>query len=172
MSDQQSLNEVKEQFIAHWGSIGTNWGINRTFAQIHALLLVSSDPCSTDEIMESLGISRGNANMNLRELASWGLIRGVVKKGERREFFEAEKDIWEMAMIIARERRRREIEPTRAVLSECSESSSEFKTEEGIAFHKQMEELLEFVEFSSKIFDKVVSTGHSGTLKIAAKLLK
>ncbi|HSC53702.1 MAG TPA: MarR family transcriptional regulator [Phnomibacter sp.] len=105
------LQEAKKQFIAAWGSFGSNWGINRTMAQIHALLLVSADPISAESIMEALNISRGNANMNIRELINWGLVERVVQAGERREFFIAEKDIWVVARTIMRERKKRELEP-------------------------------------------------------------
>lgn len=105
------LNEAKKQFIAAWGSFGSNWGINRTMAQIHALLLVSPEPISADEMMEALSISRGNGNMNIRELINWGLVERVVVPGERKEFFTAEKDIWVVARIIMRERKKRELEP-------------------------------------------------------------
>ncbi len=88
------LAEAKAKFIADWGRLGTNWGINRTMAQIHALLLVSPDHLSAEEVMEQLAISRGNANMNLRELIDWGLVQKVIVPGERKEFFTAEKDIW------------------------------------------------------------------------------
>jgi len=171
-SEEKELADARAEFVAQWGAIGTNWGINRTFAQIHALLLVSPDPQSTDQVMEELGISRGNANMNLRELVSWGLARGVVRKGERKEYFEAEKDVWEMAVIIARERRRREIEPAKAVLRDCADRTGKFGSEEGKEFHRQINELLEFVEFGSGLFDKAVSSGQSGVLKLAAKLLR
>lgn len=105
------LKEAKQQFIQQWGVLGTQWGINRTMAQIHALLLVSPDPLSADQIMSELLISRGNTNMNVRELMDWGIVEKVLKPGERREFFSAEKDIWTVAMKIVRERKRREVEP-------------------------------------------------------------
>src|SRR5271163_2942662 len=91
---RMQLAEAKAKFIADWGRFGTNWGINRTMAQIHALLLVSPDALSAEEVMEQLSISRGNANMNLRELMDWGLVQKVIVPGERKEFFSAEKDIW------------------------------------------------------------------------------
>ena len=110
------LEEAKQQFIQSWGVLGTQWGINRTMAQIHALLLSATGPMSADEVMDALQISRGNANMNLRELMVWGLVDKVLKPGERREYFSAEKDIWKVAVRIMRERRRRELEPMLQVL--------------------------------------------------------
>jgi DNA-binding transcriptional regulator GbsR (MarR family) len=115
------LAEAKAQFIANWGRFGTNWGINRTMAQIHALLLVSPDNLSADEVMEQLNISRGNANMNLRELMDWGLVQKVIVPGERKEFFTAEKDIWKVARQIVKERKKRELDLMIPVLKELSE---------------------------------------------------
>ncbi len=105
------LEEAKIQFIHTWGKLGTEWGINRTMAQIHALLLIADKPLSTEDIMSSLSVSRGNANMNLRELLNWNLIYKELIPGDRKEYFKGEKDIWEVAKRIARERKKREIEP-------------------------------------------------------------
>ncbi|MBN8688037.1 MAG: MarR family transcriptional regulator [Chitinophagales bacterium] len=105
------LTEAKQQFISNWGAFGTHWGINRTMAQIHALLLVSPDPLTQDDIMEELNISRGNTNMNIRELINWGLVERVLISGERKEFFSAEKDIWKVVKQIVKERKKRELEP-------------------------------------------------------------
>ena len=91
--DQSALIQSRDEFVTRWGTIGTAWGINRTMAQVHALLITSAHLLSTDEIMADLKISRGNAHKNLRDLVSWGLIRSVVRKGERKEYFEAEKDV-------------------------------------------------------------------------------
>ena len=103
-ANANELARVREDFISQWGAMGGAWGINRTMAQIHALLLVTEEPLSTDDVMARLEISRGNAHGNLRELVSWGLVRSVMIRGERREYFEAEKDIWTIFCIIARER--------------------------------------------------------------------
>jgi DNA-binding transcriptional regulator GbsR (MarR family) len=105
------LYEAKLQFIQTWGVLGTQWGINRTMAQVHALLLISPESLSAEEIMEQLQISRGNANMNIRDLMNWNLVYKDLKPGERKEFFKAEKDMWEVAIRIIKERKRREIEP-------------------------------------------------------------
>jgi DNA-binding transcriptional regulator GbsR (MarR family) len=115
------LTEAKQQFISSWGAFGTNWGINRTMAQIHALLLVSADPLTQDDIMEELNISRGNVNMNIRELISWGLVERVILTGERKEFFTAEKDIWKVVKMIVKERKKRELEPMLQLLDRLEE---------------------------------------------------
>ena len=105
------LTEARQHFISSWGAFGTHWGINRTMAQIHALLLVSPDPMTQDDIMEELNISRGNTNMNIRELINWGLVDRVIIPGERKEYFSAEKDIWKVVRQIVKERKKRELEP-------------------------------------------------------------
>jgi DNA-binding transcriptional regulator GbsR (MarR family) len=105
------LKDAKSSFIQTWARLGGEWGINRTMAQVHALLLASDHAMSTEDVMAELSISRGNANMNLRELVTWNLVYRETVAGERKEFFRAEKDIWEVAKRIARERKRREIEP-------------------------------------------------------------
>lgn len=114
------LSEAKGQFIQAWGTLGSKWGINRTMAQLHALLLVSPDPLSADEMMAELNMSRGNVNMNIRELIDWGLVEKVHKPGDRKEYFIAEKDIWEVTKRVARERKKRELEPVLKVLEQVS----------------------------------------------------
>ena len=115
------LTEAKQQFISSWGAFGTHWGINRTMAQIHALLLVNADPLSQDDIMEELNISRGNTNMNIRELINWGLVDRIILPGERKEFFQAEKDIWKVVKQIVKERKKRELEPMLKLLNQLEE---------------------------------------------------
>ena len=115
------LNEAKQQFISSWGAFGTHWGINRTMAQIHALLLISPDPLTQDDIMEGLNISRGNTNMNIRELINWGLVDRVILSGERKEFFSAEKDIWKVVRQIVKERKKRELDPMLKLLDQLED---------------------------------------------------
>jgi DNA-binding transcriptional regulator GbsR (MarR family) len=122
------LKDAKKEFIQTWARLGGEWGINRSMAQVHALLLISDKALSTDEVMEELQISRGNANINLRELMNWNLISRELVRGDRKEYFKAEKDIWEVAKRIARERKRREVEPLLRELSQIEkveENSSE-----------------------------------------------
>lgn len=170
-ANAEKLKRARDEFVAQWGALGTQWGINRTMAQIHALLMTVPEPMTTDEVMEDLQISRGNAHGNLKELVAWGLIRVVVKKGERREFFEAEKDVWQIFTIVARERKRREIEPALALLSRCSEDSSKFESPEGQAFHAQMRALEDFVGFASKMADRISSMKYGLAVQLAAKVL-
>ncbi len=124
------LKEAKKQFIQTWARLGAEWGINRTMAQVHALLLATERSLTTDDVMEELSISRGNANINLRELMNWNLIYRETVPGDRKEYFRAEKDIWEIAKRIARERKKREIEPLLRELSQIEkvdENTSEAK---------------------------------------------
>lgn len=168
---RNQLDTIKDDFVAQWGALGTQWGINRTMAMIHALLLVSVRPLNTDEIMEALSVSRGNANSNLRELASWGLIRQVVIKGERKDHYEAEKDVWKIFCIVARERKRRETEPASQVLQSCIERSKGIETEEGKELHKQLAALNEFVMLANSIMEKIASKEQSALLPKMLKLL-
>jgi DNA-binding transcriptional regulator GbsR (MarR family) len=121
------LQEAKQQFISSWGAFGTHWGINRTMAQIHALLLISPDPLTQDDIMEDLNISRGNTNMNIRELINWGLVERVILTGERKEYFTAEKDIWKVVKQIVKERKKRELEPMMQLLDKLEDVEGDKK---------------------------------------------
>ena len=138
------LNEAKSQFISSWGAFGTHWGINRTMAQIHALLLISPDPLCAEDIMEELDISRGNANMNIRDLINWGLVQRTLITGERKEFFTAEKDIWKVVRQIVKERKKRELEPMLQLLDQLS-------LVEGDKKDKQVKSFLETVNGIKKL---------------------
>ncbi len=124
------LTEAKQQFISSWGAFGTQWGINRTMAQIHALLLVSTTPLTQDDMMEELSISRGNVNMNIRELIGWGLVDRVIVSGERKEYFTAEKDIWKVATQIIKERKKRELDPMIKLLGQLENIDGDKKDKE------------------------------------------
>ena len=170
MTDEKvRLEEARDEFVTQWGIMGAQWGINRTMAQIHALLMTASNVMSTDEVMETLEISRGNAHTNLKDLVSWGLIKIVTKKGERKEFFEAEKDVWEIFRRVARERKRREIEPALETLRNCKAASEDMKSLGGRAFHDQMDQLEDFVSFASRMGDRVASMQHGKAIKLAMK---
>lgn len=121
------LTEAKQQFISSWGAFGTHWGINRTMAQIHALLLISPDPLTQDDMMTELNISRGNTNMNIRELINWGLVERVILSGERKEYFTAEKDIWKVVKQIVKERKKRELEPMMQLLDKLEDVEGDKK---------------------------------------------
>ncbi len=149
------FQEAKDKFITHWGTLATQWGINRTMAQIHALLLISPEALSTDQIMEELQISRGNANLSLRQLMQWGIVFKELKTGDRKDYFYAEKDIWKMANTIAKERKKREIDPVLDVLQELK-SEEFYENEEQKEFQKAMSNLHEFVDTTSNAFNTMV----------------
>jgi DNA-binding transcriptional regulator GbsR (MarR family) len=138
------FTEAKNQFISSWGAFGTHWGINRTMAQIHALLLVSPRPLSAEEVMDELNISRGNANMNLRELINWGLVQRTLITGERREYFTAEKDIWKVVRQIVKERKKRELEPMLHLLDQLGDIEGDKKD-------KQIKSFLETINSIKKL---------------------
>lgn len=140
-------------------------------AQIHALLMVSNRPLHTDEIMESLSISRGNANTNLRELVNWGVVRSVMQKGERKEYFESERDVWKMFCAISRERKRREIEPVMQALQACRDKTDGLKSSEAVQFNKTVSELLDFVAIVNSALDRIGRSDQSTVLPMLLKLL-
>jgi DNA-binding transcriptional regulator GbsR (MarR family) len=146
------LSEAKEQFINSWGAFGTQWGINRTMAQIHALLLVSTQPLTQDDIMEQLTISRGNVNMNIRDLIGWGLVERVVISGERKDHFTAEKDIWKVATQIIKERKKRELDPMIKLLSQLENIEGDKKDKET----KQFLEIISGIKKTGNQADRVL----------------
>jgi len=164
------FQEAKIKFIQTWGSLGSQWGINKTMAQIHALLMISPEALSMDDIMEELHISRGNASMNLRSLMDWGLIYKEYKPGERKEFFSAEGDMEELARKIARERSKREIKPTLRVLQEVIDV--EDTDHKNVAhFKAKTEELYDFVSRADNMLEKITSQKGNWITKTIFKLM-
>ena len=166
-TEAEILAEARDDFVSQWGAMGSAWGINRTMAQIHALLLVSPEPLSTDQIMDDLRVSRGNANTNLRDLVGWGLIRSVFRKGDRKEYFEAEKDIWKVFCTVARERKRREISPAGEVVERCAEKTAELSSEEARAFHQQMHEFADFLRLADRVLEGIAGMEESRVVAMA-----
>ena len=115
----KQLSPVQQKFILHWGEMGTRWGINRTVAQVHALLFISPKPLNADQIVETLGVARSNVSTSLKELQSWGIIKLVHQMGDKRDHFESMKDVWELFRVVLNERKRREMDPTTQLLNEC-----------------------------------------------------
>ena len=148
------LQEAQEKFISTWGAFGTQWGINRSMAQIHALLLISEEALSAEDIMKKLNVSRGNVNMNVRDLLSWGIVHKVLKFGERKEFFTAEKDIYKTAIQIMKERRKRELGPVLELLEGLR--SSDINEQGGDYFNKVVGEIHTFGESTNKMLDKMI----------------
>ncbi len=164
-------NEAKNKFIQTWGALGSQWGINKTMAQIHALLMVSHEPVSMENIMEELQISRGNASMNLRALMDWGIVYKEYKTGERREFFTAEKDLDELAVKISRERSKREIKPALKILKEVSTIETNATPQEK-HFTEQTGKLYDFVLKADNILDKVTEFNENWLGRMIVKLMK
>jgi len=139
-----TLTPIQERFILHWGEMGTKWGVNRTVAQIHALLYLSEKPLHAEQIAETLGVARSNVSMSMKELLSWGIVRVVHQMGDRRDHFESLKDVWEMFFIILDERREREIDPTVEVLRACLAMTPAKGADEHAV--KQIKQMLGFFE--------------------------
>ena len=166
------LNEAKQQFISSWGAFGTNWGINRTMAQIHALLLVSAEPLTQDDMMEELNISRGNVNMNIRELISWGLAERVILPGERREYFSAEKDIWKVVKLIVKERKKRELEPMLKLLDQLEEVEGDKKDKNVKSFVDTVSGIKKLGKQADKTLDTMIKADENWFVGGLMKLLK
>jgi HTH-type transcriptional regulator, glycine betaine synthesis regulator len=178
-SAQQQLRTAQDLFIRRWGEMGQTWGINRTMAEIHALLYITGQPLCTDDVMERLNISRGNASMSLRALCDWGIIRRMHKRGERREYFESLGDVWEMFSIIAAERKRREMDPVLETIRQCqlmlNESSlgKSAARQDAVQLTRQrLAGMEEFMEVTNKIFQQFISNARSGLTRVVKVLLK
>ena len=163
--------EAKEKFISTWGSLGTLWGINKAMAQIQALLFISTKPLSMEDVMAELKISRGNTSMNLRQLMDWGIVTKVLVSGERKEFFTTEKDVQELARIVAKERSRREIKPVIKVLDEVSSIKND-GTEKTKELIKQTKALRELTDDLDTLMNKLVNQKQNWLTKSVFKLMK
>ena len=166
------LTEAKQQFISSWGAFGSHWGINRSMAQIHALLLVSPDPMTQDELMEELNISRGNTNMNIRELINWGLVERVILTGERREYFTAEKDIWKVVRQIVKERKKRELEPMLELLDKLENVEGDKKDKRVKTFVDTVTSIKKLGRQANKTLDVMVRAEENWFLGMMMKFLK
>lgn len=148
----------KEKFIETWGNLGSQWGINKSIAQIQALLLIAPEPLTTDTIMEELKISRGNANMSIRQLLDWGIVYKKSVAGDRKEYFVAEKDVWKWAVKIGNIRKQRELNPVLDLLQEISGSKEKYSTPEEKEFAKQIKELNTFTHQVGKLADNLFAS--------------
>ena len=166
------LKEAKEKFISTWGVLGANWGINRTMAQLQALLLISSEPLTTEEMMDELNISRGNTNMNIRALIDWGLVHRVHKPGERKEYFKAEKDMWKVSKQVAKERRKRELEPVFKVLEEVSHVKGSSNDKKVKQFVDTIEGIRGFASKTDKLLEMFAKADENWFLSSFLKLMK
>jgi DNA-binding transcriptional regulator GbsR (MarR family) len=166
------LTEAKQQFISSWGAFGTHWGINRTMAQIHALLLITPDPLTQDDIMEQLNISRGNTNMNIRELINWGLVERVLLSGERKEYFSAEKDIWKVVKQIVKERKKRELEPMLKLLDQLEEVEGDKRDKNIKAFVDTVSSIKKLGKQADKTLDAMIRAEESWFVGNLIKIFK
>lgn len=166
------LPEAKQQFISSWGAFGTHWGINRTMAQIHALLLISPDPLTQDDIMEDLNISRGNTNMNIRELINWGLVERVILAGERKEYFTAEKDIWKVVKQIVKERKKRELEPMMQLLDKLEDVEGDKKDKKVKTFIDTVSSIKRLGLQADKTLDVMIKAEENWFVSNLMKLFK
>lgn len=157
---------VNQKFILHWGEMGTRWGINRTVAQVHALLFLSPKPLPADEIAETLAIARSNASTSLRELQHWGIVRVVHVAGDRRDHFESMKDVFEMFRVITRERKKREIDPTAAMLTECIAAAKKKKAA-GSYTRERLGDLLSFFELAQTAYAQLERLPTPALLRLA-----
>lgn len=139
------LSSSQQEFILHWGEMSSRWGINRSMAQIHALLYLSQEPLNAEQISERLSIARSNVSTSLRELQAWGVVRVAHRLGDRRDYFEAVADAWEMFLTILEQRKRREIDPTLEMLRQCLAGHGAARRGDDFAFQR-MQDLLELLE--------------------------
>ena len=168
------LTPAQEKFVVHWGEMGSRWGINRTVAQIHALLYLSPKPLNAEEITETLSVARSNVSNSLRELQGWGIVKVVHVLGDRRDHFESMKDVWEMFRIIVEERKRREIDPTLAMLRDCVATAeqggaAEAQTKERLA---NMQEYFETMTIWYDALNKLSTDGIRRFIKMGSKIPK
>jgi DNA-binding transcriptional regulator GbsR (MarR family) len=167
------LAPVAEKFILHWGEMGTRWGINRTVAQVHALLYLADRPMPADEISATLAVARSNVSTSLRELQAWGIVRVVHVLGDRRDHFETLKDVWEIFRIVAEERKRREIDPTLRVLSECVKEVKSNSHGDAQAAER-LEAMLEFLTVMTGLFEEILRMpmpALKGVVKLRGKVV-
>ncbi|MEM0994478.1 MAG: MarR family transcriptional regulator [Bacteroidota bacterium] len=165
-----TLEEGKEQFIQSWGTLGSSWGITRTMAQIHALLLICSEPMSAEDIMAELKISRGNANMNIRALIDWGLVHKKLISGERKEFFVAEKEMWEVVKCIIVQRKKRELEPMTKVLDDISNVEGDSK--EVQEFKNVVQDIRLFSSKADSLLDKLTNSDSNWFVSTFLNMIK
>lgn len=160
-----TLTPMTTRFILHWGEMGTRWGINRTVAQIHALLFVSPKPLHAEEIAETLSVARSNVSTSLKELQGWGIIRVVHVLGDRRDHFESIKDVWELYRQVMDERKRREIDPTLTMLRDCVLEAEKNGPEDKYA-KERLAELLSFFETVTSWYEQMKKLPTSSLLKL------
>lgn len=159
---QKRLRAAQDQFILEWGRMSSSWGINRTMAQIHALLIATAEPHSMDEIIDRLGISRGNASMSLRDLMDWGVVQRFRRPGDRKDIYTSDADPWVIFARVVRERKRRELDPTKAAIQEVLlRVPAEAADEEALGFRNRLEGLLKIFAMIDLVYEQVFKTDES-----------
>ena len=172
-----ALRDARERFIALWGQMGSNWGIPRTMAQVHALLFIADEPMNTDEVMAGLGISRGNASMTLRRLVDWGIVSRIHRRGDRKEYYLAEQDVWKMFRTILAQRKKQEIDPLLEAL-QATRQATEMPAKRRIgpdaaivnAHNDRLDELIAFIRIVDSISQTFISP-NGKWLELAAQIL-
>lgn len=165
------IQQAKHQFVQAWGAFGSHWGVNKTMAQIHALMMISEESLSTEEIMETLAISRGNVNMNVRELIDMGLVFKVFKQGERRDYFIGEKDVWKIAKQVAKLRKARELDPVLNLLQEIRQMDLPPKNEEVKRFLKLVDDFYKLAVNIDRLVEGIIKAEESWFWDKVLKLL-
>jgi len=173
--DLSPLRRSQERFVALWGQMGANWGIARTMAEVHATLFIMGRPMNTDEIMDFLQISRGNASMTLRALVDWGLVQRLHMRGDRKEYFQAEQDVWKLFRTILRERKKREVDPVIDELRHCraltaDAAPADAEEQEIDAHNSRLDSMLAFMEMLDEITRGVMDNDDDGLQRAASAL--
>ncbi len=148
---ERALSTVEQKFVLHWGEMGTRWGVNRTVAQVHALLYLSPEPLTADDIVATLGVARSNVSTSLKELQGWGIVKLVHVLGDKRDHFESMKDVWEMFRIVMDERKKREFDPSMQMLRECLHEAEKDRTTSGYT-EGRLRELYKFFEATTSFY--------------------
>lgn len=172
-----ALEQSRALFIRRWGEMAASWGISRTMAEIHALLYVADEPLCTDDVMDQLQVSRGSASTNLRQLVTWGLVLRSHRRADRRDYFEADTDVWQMFQTISRERRRREVEPIletirrcQAMVSDSKHPTDQRRQQRVQLFSQRLDEMDQFLTVMNELFNALVHIGPGGVETVAQML--
>jgi DNA-binding transcriptional regulator GbsR (MarR family) len=176
--DRRLLDEAKATLVRCWGEMAPYWGISRTMAEVHALLFICPRPLCTDEIMAELSISRGNASMTLRSVLDWGLVRRVHYKGDRKDYYICDASVWTIFENIARQRRRREIEPIVQTIANCCQLARQAEadlhdrqsSEEALKYRTRLEEMLDFLNVMNRLFESFLQAGPAALRDLSALL--
>jgi DNA-binding transcriptional regulator GbsR (MarR family) len=165
MTEMMKISPVQQKFILHWGEMGTRWGINRTVAQIHALLFISQKPLNADDLVQALGVARSNVSNSLKELQGWGIVKRVHVLGDKRDHFESMKDVFEMFRVVLDERKKREIDPTMILLRACvAEAAKDKATDEYT--EQKLRELADFFDTASVCYSQIRELPASGLVRL------